>query len=162
MSGLAEGVRPVTNDTPAMTGAEMRCTREFLGLSLGWMSKYLMCDNRRLLRMEMDREDIPNRFAGKVDDLYEETAKIVDDLADKYRAMVEGRESGEAKLAVYRNDEEYVRDAKRKIDPAGKFHAYWHRMVAQRVAESVPGVILVYREPAVRKPKPWERDKASA
>jgi hypothetical protein len=142
---------------PDMTAAELRCSREYLGLTQGWMARYLMCDNRRLLRMEMGQEDIPERFVTKVDGLYESTAEVVKDLVSKYRAMVDGRSEGEAELAIYRSDDSYRADRKRKVDYGGKFTAQWHRMVAQRVADAVPGVVLVYKDPMPRKPKPWER-----
>ena len=143
---------------PDMTGAELRCSREHLGLTQGWMARYLMCDNRRLLRMEMGQEDIPEKFVRRVDELYEETNKVVAELVSKYNEMVTGRGDAEAEFAVYRNDDSYWGDRKRKVDYGGKFTAAWHRMVAQRVADAVPGVVLVYKDPVVRKPKPWERD----
>jgi hypothetical protein len=151
----------VTEEVPPMTGAEMKASREFMGLSLAWMSRYLMCDQRRLLRMEMGKEPIPNRLAGKFDDLYEATGQVVADLIHKYSALIEERASGEATLPVYRNDDEYQRDGKRKVDPTGQYGALWYRMVAQRVADAVPGVVLVYREPTGRhKPPKWEQANA--
>jgi hypothetical protein len=151
----------MTDVTPVMTGAEMKSAREFLGLSLAWMSRYLMCDQRRLLRMEMDKEPIPNRLAGKLDDLYEATGQIVADLISKYQALTEERASGEALFQVYRNDDEYQRDSKRKVDHHNHYNALWYRMVAQRVADAVPGVVLVSREAPVRhKPPKWEQATA--
>jgi hypothetical protein len=152
----------MTEKLPSMTGAELRCSREFLGLTQGWMARYLMCDSRRLLRMENEQEDIPEKFVEAVDALYEETNTCVRALISKYRAMTEGRNAGEAEFVIYRHDDTYQRDRKRKVDYRGKFTAQWHRMVAQRVADAVPGVVLVYKEPVIRKPKPWERDKAAA
>jgi hypothetical protein len=150
----------MTTDTlPAITGAEFRAMREYLGLSLAWMARHVMCDQRRLLRMEMDQEDIPSKFASQIDDLYEETAEITRQLTAKYKLMVDGRSAGDTILPVYRSDDEYRADRKRKIDHGARFTAQWHRMVAQRVADVVPGVVLAYREPAVRKPKPWEKDR---
>ena len=149
----------MTETLPAITGAEFRSMREYLGLSQGWMARYLMCDGRRLSRMENGGEDIPNRFAGRLDDVYEETAQVVSVLVAKYQDLLKTRSSGEATLSVYRTDEEYRSDPKRKLDNGGKFSASWHRMVAQRVADAVPGVVLVYKEAILRKPRPWENGK---
>ncbi len=48
-------------------------------------------------------------------------------------------DSGPAAL-IYRTDANYVRH-----EPAGGWSASWHRAVIARVAEEVPGLVIVYR-----------------
>jgi hypothetical protein len=142
----------------AISGAEFKCMREFLGLDLGWMARDMLADKRRLLRMEKDEEDVPERYEDHLDAIYDETKRIVDTLIEKYRDLIATRKSGEAEFIVYRSDDDYWRDSKRTVDNGGRFHAEWHRRIAQRVSDAVPGVRPVYRNVPPRKPKPWELD----
>lgn len=138
-------------ELPVMTGAELKALREYLGLSWSWLAEYLQCDERRLQRMELDQELVPNAIAGAVEDLYDETSDFVDRMVDKYRQKVEAHGDG-VEFPTYRTDGEYQRANKH-----GRFQARWHRMVAQRVADAVPGVVLVYQEPGRVNRRPWDR-----
>jgi hypothetical protein len=135
-----------------MTGAELKCTREYLGLSTSWLAEHLVCDERRLQRMELDQEEINTAIAGAVDDLYEETADAVRRLVDKYRALMEHRGDEEVRLPVYRSDAEYNRSFKH-----ARFPVRWHRQVAARVAEALPGLVLAYEYPYRVNTPPWKR-----
>jgi hypothetical protein len=144
-----------------MTGAELKAAREYLGLSLGWMTEYLGMgagdankppNTRRLERMEVGQENVPNAIAGAVEDLLDETDDTVRRMATKYREKVKAHGDG-VELPTYRSDKEYLRANKH-----GRFQARWHRMMAQRVAEAVPGVVLVYPEGFRVNPRPWDRD----
>jgi hypothetical protein len=147
----------MTETLPPMTGAELKCTREYLGLSTSWLAEHLACDERRLQRMELDQEEINNAIASAVDDLYEETADTVRRLTDKYRAMREHRGVDAVEFPVYRNDSEYYRAHKH-----ARFPVRWHRQVAARVADRLPGLVLSYSEPyRVNKP-PWKRENEDA
>lgn len=147
----------MTQTLPPMTGAELKCTREYLGLSTSWLAEFLSCDERRLQRMELDQEEINNSIASAVDDLYEETADTVRRLTDKYSAQLKHKEDGNVEFPVYRSDSEYNRAHKH-----ARFPVRWHRQVAARVAEAVPGLMLSYAEPyRVNKP-PWKRGQGRA
>jgi hypothetical protein len=139
-----------------MTGSEMLCTREFLGLTKAWLAEYLAMDERRMRRMELGQEQsMPLKVCNLLDEIYVETEKMVDQLTTKYRLLAKTRE--EIEFPVYRNDVEY-----RRAHPHSRYPASWHRMVAARVADAVPEVILVYKEPyRVDRPR-WEgKDKDS-
>jgi len=139
-----------------MTGAELKCTREYLGLSTSWLAEHLACDERRLQRMELDQEEVNTAIAGAVDDLYEETADTVRRLTDKYRELMEHHPEG-VKFPVYRSDGEYYRALKH-----ARFPVRWHRQVAARVVDKLPGLVLSYAEPyRVNKP-PWKRDRQAS
>jgi ribosome-binding protein aMBF1 (putative translation factor) len=139
-------------ELPVMTGAELKSAREYLGLSWSWLAEYLACDQRRLQRMELDQELVPSAIAGAVDDLYEETADQVRRLTEKYRDKVNKGE--QVTLTTYRTDTEYQRALKH-----ARFQARWHRMVAQRVADALPGLVLVYGEQHRVNRRPWERQR---
>jgi hypothetical protein len=52
-SVLEDQMTEYSGDTlPAMTGAEMQTTREFLGLTRGWLASDLQMGERRMMRME--------------------------------------------------------------------------------------------------------------
>jgi hypothetical protein len=139
-------------ELPVMTGAELKALREYLGLSWSWLAEYLQCDERRLQRMEVDQELVPNAIAGAVEDLYDETDDFVRRMVDKYREKVKAHGDG-VEFPTYRSDGEYLRANKH-----GRFQARWHRMVAQRVADAVPGVVLVYQTRHRVNRRPWEGD----
>lgn len=123
----------------AMTGAELRTVREFLGLSTNWLAQYLEVGERKIMRWEAAEVPIPDGVAAQVDDLYEEAATIVSRLVGKYRALVKANDGNDVEILTYRTDEDYwavIGDA--------KFPARWHRMLCARVAEQVPGLVVVY------------------
>lgn len=121
---------------PAMTGAEMQATREFLGLSRSWLSEEMTMGERRMMRMEADKESIPDALVSKLDEIDAETKQEVTRLIAIYRREVKsGREI--VTLRTYRKDEEYSH-------AGGKYPAKWHRMMCARVVEAVPRLVLVY------------------
>ena len=125
-------------EIPAMTGAELQATKEFLGLTTGWLAHRLVIDDRRIRRMEASRENIPTVIIGFLDDLYEDTKNQVDVWSSEYRRKVKAAE-GTVTLKTYRTDETYKA-------AGGQYPAKWHRMCAARVAAAVPGLILTHEE----------------
>jgi hypothetical protein len=150
---------------PVMTGAELKAMREYLGLSPLWLAGYLARGDdlgkkwrenmaRRIQRMELDQEKIPEELADDMDEIYEQTEKLVATLVANYRPDVE-QGTAAPMLATYRSDEEYWRDR-----DATEFPARWHRMVAQRVADALPGLALVYQAHYRVNRRPWEEARA--
>lgn len=137
-----------------MTGAELKCIREYLALSISWMAEYLGCDERRLQRMEVGRERINDAIAAAANQVYVETQDTVNRLVTKYRQQLDAK-SGAVTMPVYRNEHEYERAFKH-----ARFPVVWHRMAAARVAEQLPELILDYAEKAKMNVPPWERDDA--
>lgn len=124
------------SEFPAMTAAEMRCTREILGLSVGWMSRHLVIDDRRLRRMEAGTEQITPALITFLDDLYEYTKTLVEDMSAVYRRQVKSSGGGIVALKTYRTDADYHQTG-------GMYPARWHRQMCARVALAVPGLVLV-------------------
>jgi signal recognition particle subunit SEC65 len=142
-------------ELPGMTGAELKSAREFLGLSTQRLSEILnLRSDRRIMRMEKDQERVAKEVMDAVDEIYEETSALVRRLIDEYQPRVASGKD-EVVLHVYRSDQEYRHSVKKP-----GYSAAWHRMVAARVADAVPGLVLDYREPPeVVNPRPWERDQ---
>lgn len=123
--GIRQEVRPV------MTAAELRCAREYLGLTNAWMANHLgLAHTRKLARMESGQEPITDESAGRVADVYRHTDAAVARLADEIAAS-----SGD-RYRVYAHDGDY----RRSLGPdAGELDlslpASWHRMVAARALD---------------------------
>lgn len=121
---------------PAMTGAELQVMREFLGLSTSWLAQHMAMNERRMMRMEADQESVPDALMSVVDAIADETKAEVHDMIAQYRRKVKASAEGDiVTIRTYRTDKEYN----------GKYPSRWHRMVCARVADGVPGLILVYR-----------------
>lgn len=136
---------------PPMSGAELKCTLEYLGLSTNWLAHKLDIDARRLKRISIGQEAMNDVISRAVDDVYEETADAVQQLVTKYRNLTEASDEPVV-FPVYRSDIEYERVYKN-----ARFPVLWHRHVAVRVIEQVPGVELAYAEPYRTNTPPWER-----
>lgn len=120
----------------AMTGAEMRTTREYLGLSTNWLARWLNVGQRKIFRWEADELTIPNGVVGQLDDLYDEAAAIVELWVAWLRPQMP------AKLVTWRTDEDYWQ----AVPPTGadRYPAQWHRAICARIIDQLPGIQLVY------------------
>src|ERR1700757_1244731 len=118
-----------------MTGIEMIVTKEFLGLSTGWIARRLVISDRRLRRMEAGEEHIPQAVITLLDDVYEETKSLVDRMSADYRRRVKASDGDVVILYTYRTDEEFLAEG-------GYYPAKWHRLLCARVAAAVPGLVL--------------------
>ena len=123
-----------TQTLPAMTGAEMQSTREFLGLSLGWLSRHMTMNERRMMRMETGQESIPDGLVTAIDEMSGEANELVSELIAKYRRQVKATPDEPVTVTTYRTDKDYE----------SKYPARWHRMVCARVCQAVPGLVIVY------------------
>jgi len=140
--------------TDLMTAAELKCTREYLGLSTSWLAEHVACDERRLQRMELGQEETPEPVALAVATLYSETLDVVDRLTQKYKTQL-NLSDDEVTMPVYRSDMEYARAVKHP-----RFPVRWHRQVAARVADRLPALQLDYSEPYRVNQPPWKRAAA--
>ena len=121
--------------TAMMTVAELTCTRAFLGFSQTQLARFLQIDLRRLQRMEKGEEAIPSGIVEELDDIYEETTNLVNNLVLQYkRKAKKAEETGDDVILVTQRDQ----------DQGGRYPASWHRAVAARVASAVPGIIIDY------------------
>lgn len=127
----------VDTDLPAMTGAELRATREYLGLSTKWIADHLVIGERRIQRMESGKESIPQVIVDLIERIHAHTAELCEQLSATYRRKVKASGGASVLLPTYRVD--------RASEVAGlEYPSRWHRHVAARVASSCPGAVLTY------------------
>ncbi len=124
-------------DLPAMTAAEFKASREYLGLSTKWIADHLVVGERRLLRMEAGQESIPQVIIELMDEIHAETKQLFEQLSATYRRQVKAASGAPVLLPTYLND-------KASKAAGQKFPSRWHRHVAARVADSCPGAILTF------------------
>ena len=128
-------------DLPAITPAELQVTREYLGLSTKWVAEQLVIGDRRLTRMESGQEpQIPQAVMTLLDDVYADTKETVERMVAVYRRKVKASGDEPVILYTYRTDVEYEK-------AGGKYPSRWHRHVCARVADAVPGVVLMHAVP---------------
>ena len=131
---------------PNVTAAELRSTREYLGLSTKWVAEKLVIGERRIQRMENGQEEIPEVVAKLIDDIAAEAKDMVEQLAPAYRRAVKAGEGKPVLLPTWRTDN----DAYAAGQP---YPSRFYRHVAARVADAAAGTILVY------KPSPDAREE---
>lgn len=128
-------------DLPAITAAEMQATREYLGLSNTWVANQLVINERRLVRMEAGQEpQIPQAVMTLLDEVYADAKETVERMVAMYRRKVKAAGDEPVILYTYRTDRDYE-------DAGGKYPSRWHRHVCARVADAVPGLIIMHVVP---------------
>lgn len=117
-----------------MTPAGRLCLRESLGLSPRALTKALGVYERYVYRWESSGQGLTRETADALADLVAYTEEAV-------AALVAAHEPG-AVLTIYRTDTEF-RD---HVDTGGwVLSAEWHRAVAWRAKEQIPGARVDYR-----------------
>lgn len=123
----------------AMSSAEFRCLREFLGLSPEWLAEHLDVQERTVHRWSTSDTHVPEGVAERMRLIARDTAAYVSTLA---------RTGGT--VFTYRNDAQFLRSADISTLPtdhrhhASIFPASWHRAVAARVLDAQSGVTIDY------------------
>jgi len=131
-------------ELPAMTGAEMQSTREYLGFTNKWVADKFTISERRLYRMESDRERIPQFLVSFYDEVAVATKEAVTELAAVYRRKVKAGDGEPVIFQTYRSDEAYAEADESVPGVDHRYCARWHRMVGARLAEQVPGLMVSY------------------
>lgn len=127
---------------PAMTGAEMQCTREFMGLTRDWLAEDLQIAPRNLMRMEADKLRIPDAVVSRLDEIATEAKRTTTDLVAQYRRKMRRAGADEdVFITTYKTDEAYA-----ELPDWPGYPAKWHRMVCARVCEAVEGLIIAYAD----------------
>ncbi|MEU9761732.1 DUF1870 family protein [Streptomyces sp. NPDC047987] len=125
--GLDEYLRNLRDELAEeepLTAAELRITREQLGLTGDHLAKLLGVNPRTLRSWEQGRDPIPGRLRPEIAALKEETARAVAD-------MVAGLDDAdEDVLITYRNDEEFL-----AANKGSRWSASWHRQVCAHAAD---------------------------
>lgn len=118
-----------------MHAAQIRATREYLGLSLAEFAAILEVDERSVRRWEIGEQPIHGHNAEGIRKLVTITANSV------RRHVIYLRSRVDPVLITYRSNEDLWTDH----PDFRPLPARWHRMLAARVAEHVPGLVITYR-----------------
>jgi hypothetical protein len=118
---------------PAMSGAELRSTRELLGLSPVWMAHHLQASPRDFDFMERGREPVNQATADKVNALAEEASALVDELIQFHEKCAH-----KSTMITYKTDADFENaQHDQKVPWANRKPVRWHHHVCARVAEQV-------------------------
>jgi len=118
-----------------MTPAELRVVREWLGLTGEWLAEGLGVQDRTVRRWEAGTSPIPDGVRIQIEELEALTAQQVE------ASVAQLMDMPEPTVATYRSDEDF-----RSAAPGVRWPASWHRAVVARVAQEVPGLVIVYRD----------------
>lgn len=120
-----------------MNSAEFRCTREFLGLSIDWISEHFGVSRRSVERWEGGVSRIPEGVASALTTIGEETEVLVADLTRELRRQKS------PEIVTFRTDGDYGK-ADGSIYNVGEYTAGWHRALSARVRSAVPKTKLLF------------------
>src|SRR5690554_852097 len=127
-----------------LTAAEFKTLREHLGIPGEWLARRFGVSDRSVRHWDSGKYPVPERISRWMRWLAEETEATVAWIAERLETSPES----ERLLVTYRNDAElYARvadDPHRGLYPDDDVPAAWHRRMAARVAERVPGLRLIY------------------
>lgn len=127
-----------------LTAAEFKTLREHLGIPGEWLARRFGVSDRSVRHWDSGKYPVPERISRWMVWLAEATEATVAGIAERLETSPES----ERLLVTYRNDAElYARvadDPYRGLYPDDDVPSAWHRRMAARVAERVPGLRLVY------------------
>lgn len=124
---------PAKTGAAPMSGAELRCTRECLGLTTRWLAQHLSVAERSVHRWEAETQRIPEGVADEVQRLSALTYEARSELTDKMFDLPEFC------VITYRSDGDY-----RAHEPESDWPASWHRALCARLADEVTGLRISY------------------
>jgi hypothetical protein len=137
-------------DTRRMSGAELLTIREALGLTGPWLAHRVMTTPRNERRWEADEYQIPDLAAQIVWELRDYAQQVVDDLLAFLHNLDHPRYP-QPGLILFRTDEGYQQAAPLpdlKVSPSrhpgAVYPASWHRAIAFRALERVPGLRIAH------------------
>jgi DNA-binding transcriptional regulator YiaG len=125
-----------TEDTSPMTGAEFRIIREQLGLTNAWLTDHLKVAERSIVRWGDGERDVPAFAEDAMYELERTAAKAVQDGVASFVAK-----DAVLYLETYRTDA-----ALQAAKPGDPYPASWHRAIAGRIREQVPGLTIEYAD----------------
>lgn len=124
-----------------LTAAEFKTLREHLGIPGEWLARHFGVSDRSVRHWDSGKYPVPERISRWLRWLAEDTEATVAWIAERLET------SPERLLVTYRNDEEYAcaaDDPHRGLYPDDDMPSAWHRRMAARVAERLPGLRLIY------------------
>lgn len=117
-------------DDERMTDAEFRVVREFLGVSGDWLGKHLAVSDRTVRHWEAGRYPIPDGVRLAIEQLEQVATQQVSAAVELLN------DEADPVLGIPRQDSD--------CPPECPFPAGWHRAIAARVAQEVPGLSISY------------------
>lgn len=123
---------PDMPDDERMQGVELKMVREWLALSGQELSDHLGVNARTVRSWEQGRDPIPDGVRLELERLEAQTGEAVG------RGVAALMDAPEPAVRTYLTDEEY-----REHEPDSVFPASWHRRVVARIAQEVPGLVIV-------------------
>ncbi|WP_052663825.1 DUF1870 family protein [Psychromicrobium lacuslunae] len=126
------------NVEEAMTAAELKVVREYLGLTREWCAEYFDVALRQWNRYESSETPIPARIREGMEHIEAETAENV----GRYVEALE--DATDVVVQTYRVNADFW--AKH---PETTYSAQWHRAVIARVAQEVPGLTIEFYTPVI-------------
>lgn len=137
---------PAKTGAAPMSGAELRCLRECLGLTTRWLAEHLDVAERSVHRWESDAQRVPEGVAAEVrrmDRVTRGELAVMGDQLDHRSFHVTSRSGSlmvvDPGVITYRSDEDY-----RAHHPEQDWPASWHRALCARLADEVPGLRIAY------------------
>lgn len=114
-----------------MSNAELRCHREFLGLSTQWLATRLDVGPRAVLRWESPGEKVPDRTADTMIALMNLARHEVDLIVSRLRKPEMPQEITVSSEMTWHS---------------GDYPPTWHRAIAERAWRMVPSARIIYHE----------------
>lgn len=135
---------PRMPENERMQPIEFKVVREWLGVSGAWLAGHLKVNPRTVREWEEGRSKIPDGIRAELEHLEAITGRIV---TMNIEAL---NDANEPAVATYRTDEAYW-----AAEPSDgpRWPATWHRRVVMRIAQEVPGLVIVEAGPG-RPPVP--------
>ena len=137
---------PAKTGALPMSGAELRCLRERLGLTTRWLAEHLDVAERSVHRWEAGVQRVPDGVAAEVwrmDRVARGELAVMGDHLDHRSFLVTSRSGSlmvvHPSVITYRSDEDY-----RAHHPEQDWPASWHRALCARLADEVPGLRISY------------------
>lgn len=123
---------PGMPDDERMTGVELKTIREWLGVGIDWLAEYLDVSPRTVRHWEAGRNTIPDGARSEVERLEAVTAQYVAAGVETLKG------DSDPAVVTYYSNEQY-----RQAYPEETWPATWHRRVVARIAQEVPGLVII-------------------
>ena len=118
-----------------MPPIELKLIREWLGVSGDWLAEQLDVTPRTVRNWESGKRPIPDGVRLEIEHMETLTANAV---TSGVEALMD---TPEPAVMTYYSDSQY-----REHDPESNWPATWHRRVVARIAQEVPGLVIVSPE----------------
>jgi len=129
---------PRMQDDERMTDAEVKVVREFLGVTGDWLASHLGVSPRTVRHWEQGKYPIPDGVRLAMENL---EAMATQQVTAAIEVL---NDAPDAVMVIPRAEKDCPSEC--------PWPPSWHRAVAARIAQEVPGLSIVYSVPAVHGP----------